>query len=163
MIKNKTAAPVSIEPHPNDVYISYSPAVFKEAVIEVIENMKEDVTFETEKMTIKVTKVMPSIDLKSSKTQDLITMEVQSRNKNEKPVKLQLHMYYTSQAVMVQGHRKVGGIKGFKLVVENFFQPCVEMVIRNKKEEIGNTKTMLDSVGLEKKKEVFVPQTKEKI
>ena len=72
-------------------------------------------------------------------------------------------MYYTSQAVMVQGHRKVGGIKGFKLVVENFFQPCVEMVIRNKKEEIGNTKTMLDSVGLEKKKEVFVPQTKEKI
>ena len=32
VIKNKTAAPVSIESHTNDVYMNYSPAVFKEAV-----------------------------------------------------------------------------------------------------------------------------------
>ena len=95
--------------------------------------MKEEVTFETDKMHIKVVKVMPSIDLKNIKTQDLITLEVQSMNKLEKPVKLQMHVYYTSPAVMVQGHRKVGGVKGYKLSVENFFQPNVEMVMETKK------------------------------
>ena len=162
VLKNKTAAPVRIEPHPNDVYISYSPAVFKEAVIEVIGHMKENVTFETDKMIIKVTKVMPSVDLKNIKTQDLITMEVQAKNKNEKPVKLQVHVYYTSQAVMVQGHRKVGGIKGFKLFVENFFQPCVETAMTNRKEEIKDTKVMLDKAELEKKEQVIVPNNEGK-
>ena len=58
-------------------------------------------------------------------------------------------MYYTSQAVMVQGHRKVAGVKGFKLFVENFFQPYIEMVINNNKENIERTKTVLDKVGEE--------------
>ena len=29
VVKNKIAAPVSVETHANDVYISYSPAIFK--------------------------------------------------------------------------------------------------------------------------------------
>ena len=52
VLKNKTAVPVNIEAHSNDVYMSYSSAVFKEAVNEVIDNMKEGVTFETYKMAI---------------------------------------------------------------------------------------------------------------
>ena len=118
VLKNKVAAPMSIESHPNDVYISYSPAVFKEAVSVVTENMKENTTFETDEMEIKVTKVMPSVDLNKIKTQDLITLEGKSKTINEKAVKLQVHVYYTNQAVMVQGHRTVGGVKGFKLFVE---------------------------------------------
>ena len=83
--------------------------------------MKENTTFETGEMDIKVVKVMPSVDLNKIKTQDLITLEIKSKNTNEKAVKLQLHVYYTNQAVMVQGHRKVAGVKGFKLFVEKFF------------------------------------------
>ena len=70
---------MSIESHANDVYISYSPAVFKEAVSVVTANMKENTTFETDEMEIKVMKVMPSIDLNQIKTQDLITLELKSK------------------------------------------------------------------------------------
>ena len=73
---------MSIESHANDVYISYSPAVFKEAVSVVTANMKENTTFETDEMEIKVMKVMPSIDLNQIKTQDLITLELKSKIKN---------------------------------------------------------------------------------
>ena len=73
---------MSIESHTNDVYISYSPAVFKEAVSVVTANMKENTTFETDEMEIKVMKVMPSIDLNQIKTQDLITLELKSKIKN---------------------------------------------------------------------------------
>ena len=83
VLKNRTAAPISIESHANDVYINYSPAVFKEAVMVVSDSMKENTTFESDKMTIKVTKVMPSLDLKGTKTIDLITMEVQSKRKKK--------------------------------------------------------------------------------
>ena len=74
---------------------------------------------------------------------------MKSKNKCEKPAKLQLHVYYTSQAVMVQGHRKVAGVKGFKLLVESFFQPYIEMAMNNIKENIERTKTVLDMVGKE--------------
>ena len=73
-------------------------------------------------------------------------MEVKSKNKCEKPVKLQLHVYYTSRAVMVQRHRKVAGVKGFKFFVENFFQPYIEMVINSNKENSKRTKTVLHKV-----------------
>ena len=63
VIKNKTAAPVSIESHANDVYMNYSPAVLKEAVSVVTGHMKENTTFEPDEMDIKVVKVMPSVDL----------------------------------------------------------------------------------------------------
>ena len=59
VVKKKIAAPVSVETYAKDVYISYSPAIVKEAVNEVIEEMNEDVTFETDKMHIKVFKCMP--------------------------------------------------------------------------------------------------------
>ena len=78
VLKNRTAAPTSIESHANDVYIKYSLAVFKEAVEVVTDSMKESTPFETHKMTNKVTKVMQSLDLKGIKTMDLIPMEVQS-------------------------------------------------------------------------------------
>ena len=96
--------------------------MFQEAVKVVTDSLKENESFETDKMTIKVIKVMSSIDLNQIKTIDLITLEVQSKNKSEKPAKLQLHVYYTNQAIMIQGHRKIGGVKGFKLFFENFLQ-----------------------------------------
>ena len=151
VIKNRSAAPLRIESHANDVCMNYSPAVFKEAVMIVTEAMKEGETFEIEEMSIKVTKVMPSIDLKKIKTQDLITLEVLSKVKNEKPVKLQVHVYYTSQGVMVQAHRKVGGIKGFKLFVEKFFQPHIEMVIKFNQENIKKTKQVITQLGEDKR------------
>ena len=80
-------------------------------------------------------------------------MEVQSKNKNERPVKLQLHVYYTNQAVMVQGHRKVSAVKGYKLFVEDFFQPYVEMVANTNKNQIEQTKVMLDKHGESEKSE----------
>ena len=150
VIKNKIGAPLNIETHSNDVYINYSPAVFKEAVVPITDLMKEGMLFETDKVKIKVTKVMPSTDLNMIKTQDLITMEVQSKNNTEKPVKLQLHVYFTNQAVMIQGHRRVGGVKGFKLFVESFFQPYVEHLIQTNKEQIDQTKNMLDKSGDQK-------------
>ena len=73
VIKNKTAAPLNVESHSNDVYMSYSPAIFQEAVKVVTDSLKENESFETDKMTIKVIKVMPSIDLNKIKTIDLIT------------------------------------------------------------------------------------------
>ena len=32
VVKNKNAAPMNVESHSNDVYMTYSPALFKEAV-----------------------------------------------------------------------------------------------------------------------------------
>ena len=90
---------------------------------------------------------MPSLDLKGTKTIDLITMVVQSKNKKENPVKLQLHVYYTNQAVMIHGHRKVSGVKGYKLFVEDFFQPYVKMVANTNEKQIKQTKDMLDNHG----------------
>ena len=141
--------------------MSYSPAIFQEAVKVVTDSLKENESFETDKMTIKVIKVMPSIDLNKIKTIDLITLEVQSKNKSEKPAKLQLHVYYTNQAIMIQGHRKIGGVKGFKLFFENFLQPQIELVVQNKTEQIDRTKAMLDKVGAEEKTETEENQKEE--
>ena len=49
--------------------------------------------------------------------------------------------------MVVQGHRKVGGVKGFKLFVEKFFQPYIEMVVENSKEQIDLTKNLLGVVN----------------
>ena len=158
VIKNKTAAPLNIETHSNDVYMSYSPAVFKEAVNVLIDTMKEGTTFETERLNINVTKVMQSTDLMNIKTQDLITLEIQSKKTLEKPVKLQLHIYYTNQAIMIQGHRKVNGVKGYKLFFEDFFHPYIELLVQTKKEEIDKTRIFLDKSGEKKTPENVVEQ-----
>ena len=49
VIKNRSATPLSIESHANDVYINYSPSVFKEAVNVVTDSMKEGEKFVIEK------------------------------------------------------------------------------------------------------------------
>ena len=64
--------------------MSYSPVIFKEAVKVVTDSMTEGELFETDKMIIKVTKVMPSIDLNQIKTINLITLEVQSKKQIRK-------------------------------------------------------------------------------
>ena len=144
IIKNKTAEPITTKDGVNNVYITYSPAVYKDAVLFVTNEMKEGRTFESNKLQINVKKVMPTTDKTGIKVQDLITMCVQSKSRIEKPIQLQLHLYYTKQSLMVQGHRKVGGVKGFKLFVEDFFQPCIERVVIANKEKIANTKRILD-------------------
>ena len=148
IIKNKAAEPVSIKHKVNDVQVTYSPAVFREAVLVVVKTLKEGATFETGQIDIKVKKVRPSVDGNGIKTDDLITLEVKSKLRIEKPVIQQMHVYYTNQSFMVQGQRLVGGIKGFKITVEDFLQPAIEKAMKKNRENIKDTKKVLDNADL---------------
>ena len=61
-------------------------------------------------------------------------------------IKQQLHVYYTSQSVMVQGKRLLGGIKGYKLYVEDFLQQLMKTAIDESKDTICETEAIIDKV-----------------
>ena len=133
--------------HINDVLLRYSPAVFKEAVIKSIEDMTHGKHYKSDKLDIKVSKVRLSMDVSGqSKVDRLITMEINLKEKPGIKIKQQIHMYYTSQSVLVQGNRLLGGIKGFKILVEDFLQPLFNAAIEVQRIKINETKNIIDKV-----------------
>ena len=59
------------------LFLKYSPAVFKEAVIKATENMTQGKEYSTDKLNIKVTKVRLTKDASGeAKVDSLITMEI---------------------------------------------------------------------------------------
>ena len=140
-------APVSTVYHTNDVVFKYSPAVFKEAVIKATEDMTQGKEYSTDKLNIKVTKVRLTKDASGeAKVDSLITMEISLKKNPGFRIKQQVHVYYTSQSIMVQGNRLLSGVKGFKLLVEEFLQPKMTTEIQAKTKDIAETKNKLDVV-----------------
>ena len=145
--KNKNVAPVSTLYHTNDVVMRYSPAVFKDALIKSTEAMTEGKEFKSDKLDIKVKKTRLTKDSTgNSKVDNLITFEISLQQKPDIKIKQQLHVYYTSQSVMVQGNRLLGGIKAFKLFIEDFLQPLLKIAIDTSKATISETEDILEKV-----------------
>ena len=102
LIKNKISAPVISEYKSNSVYLSYSPAVFKEAVSKVTDNMNVGDCYETNKLDIKVKTLRPESDASGINVTTLITLEVKALGKLGAPVTQQIHVYYLKQSLMIQ-------------------------------------------------------------
>ena len=155
IIKNKISAPVISEYKSNSVKLSYSPAVFKEAVTKVMDDINIGDCYETNKLDIKVKSVRPETDASGIKVTTLITLEVKALGKHEAPVTQQIHLYHLKQCLMVQGQRKISGIKGFKILVEDFLQPSIEAEIDENKDKIDTTKQMLNKVEEKREQNKF--------
>ena len=93
--------------------------------------MTEGKDDQTTKLDIKVTKTRLYIIQNSgeSKVDNLITLMINLRKNPDIKIKLQIHVYYTSQNMMVQGSRLLDKVKGFKLLVEDFLQPLLVTAI----------------------------------
>ena len=159
--KNKNSAPIKSEYKTNSVYITYSPSVFKEAVNKVTDDMHKGDCYETNKLDIKVIETRPETDANGILVTTLITLEVKAIGKFEAPVLQQIHVYYTKQALMIQGHRKISGIKGYKILFEDFLQPSVELEIEENKDNINNTKHILHKADANMKANTFKNMSEE--
>ena len=127
--------------------MKYSPAVFKNAVINSTEAMAEGKEYRSDKLDFKVKKTRLTKDSNgNSKVDHLITFDISLQKKPNIKMKQQLHVYYTSQSGMVQGNRLSGGIKAFKLFIEDFLQPLSKIAIDTSKANISETEDILEKV-----------------
>lgn len=144
VMKNKMSSPIEVEYKTNSVVIKYSPAVFKEVVKVAMDDMAEEDVFKTNNLVITVKKVRSAEEVSNITVDKLITLEVQSKDTTSPKVPQQIHVYNTTQSVMVQGSRLIKGTKGYKVLVEDFLQPHIESFIHGKEGKIKETKEMLD-------------------
>ena len=149
--KNKTAAPFQTEYHNNDIVMRYSPAVFLEAVKVITDDMTKGKKYKNGQIIVEVVKTRDVTDDTGASVEKLVTMEVEVKKKPGLKVKQQMHVYYTTQSLMVQGHRLIAGVKAYKVFVEEFLQPNLKKIMESRKDAIQNTKTNLDNVKLEPK------------
>ena len=86
-------------------------------------------------------------DHNGAKVEKLITIEVESKKKPGLSVKQQVHVYYTTQSLMVQRHRLIAGVKAYKVFVEDFLQPQIRAVMELQKDQVSETKTKLNDAS----------------
>ena len=146
VLKNKLSSPTLVDYKTNAVVLSYSPAVFKEAVKVAIDDINEGDEFKTNNLIITVKKVRIAEENTNIQVDKLITLEVQAKMSTVKAIQLQIHVYNTTQSLMVQGSRLIKKTKGYKVLVEDFLQPYIESFIEKKEDEIKTTKEVLDNV-----------------
>ena len=126
VFKNKTVAPISITHHTNDVLVKYSPAVFKNAVEVVTDEWKEGKKFENDKLKIEVVKRRLAVDKTGAKVDSLVSFLMASTKGAKTKITQTVHIYNTTQSLMIQGARLLNGVKGCKWFLEDFLQPLLE-------------------------------------
>ena len=157
LMKNKKYAPKNTEYKTNSVVMTYSPAVFKEAVKLAMDEMTEGNEYETDSLIIEVKNVRDAEEVTNIIVDKLISLEVKSKDTTKIAIKQQIHVYNTTQSIMVQGSRLINGIKGYKVLVEDFLHPHIESKIKQNEDKINSTKLILDNV-----EEIKDTQTSEK-
>ena len=146
VLKNKLSSPTLVDYKTNSVVLSYSPAVFKEAVKVAMDDINEGDEFQTNNLIIKVKKVRSAEENTNIQVDKLITLEVQAKISTVKSIQLQIHVYNTTQSLLVQGSRLIKDIKGYKVLVEDFLLPHIESFTKKNEAGIKATKDVLDNV-----------------
>ena len=146
VMKNKLSSPTTVEYNTSSVVLRYSPPVFKEAVEVALNDMNEGDEYKTNNLVIQVKKIRKAEEKTNIIVDKLITLEVQSKMTTVKPISQQIHVYNTTQSIMVQGSRLIKETKGFKVLVEDFLQPHIEYFVKEKEVEIKATKDMIDNI-----------------
>ena len=76
VLKNKLSSPTLVDYKTNSVVLSYSPAVFKEAVKVAMDDINKGDEFKTNNLIIKVKKVRSAEENTNIQVDKLITLEV---------------------------------------------------------------------------------------
>ena len=156
VFKNKKVAPENVKHHANSVVARYSPAVFLNTIVPITNKMMEGEEYKTDKLNLKVVKTRAAVDQSGSKLDKLISFQMSSKNSGVS-ISQQVHVFNTTQSLMIQGSRLLNGVKGFKLFLEDFLQPLLEDEIAKKDIVIAMTEDLLDHVNIK-----FKPDEKEK-